>query len=131
MCYTEKNGMPLRRKSCTVWRRTATRIMWIPGTYWSASASNAKRTCAATSGSEKTKPGADLAGYVHFVCGMSFYFGSIQTAENAEDVQGANMGVLEVVITAAMILLATGLSVILVNRKFKQESIELLNRKSD
>jgi hypothetical protein len=30
-----------------------------------------------------------------------------------------------------MILLATGLSVILVNRKFKQESIELLNRKSD
>lgn len=59
---------------------------------------------------------------------MSFYFGSIQTAENAED---ANMGVLEVVITAAMILLATGLSVILVNRKFKQESIELLNRKSD
>lgn len=68
------------------------------------------------------------------MCGMSFYFGSIQTAENAEnaeDVQGANMGVLEVVITAAMILLATGLSVILVNRKFKQESIELLNRKSD
>ena len=63
------------------------------------------------------------------MCGMSFYFGSIQTAENAEDVQGANMGVLEVVITAAMILLATGLSVILVNRKFKQESIELLNRK--
>ena len=59
------------------------------------------------------------------MCGMSFYFGSIQTAENA------NMGVLEVVITAAMILLATGLSVILVNRKFKQESIELLNRKSD
>ncbi|MFR7315522.1 hypothetical protein [Hominenteromicrobium sp.] len=72
-----------------------------------------------------------MAGYVHFVCGMSFYFGSIQTAENAEDVQGANMGVLEVVITAAMILLATGLSVILVNRKFKRESIELLNRKSD
>lgn len=65
------------------------------------------------------------------MCGMSFYFGSIQTAENAEDVQGANMGVLEVVITAAMVLLATGLSVILVNRKFKQESIELLNRKSD
>ena len=65
------------------------------------------------------------------VCCMSFYLGSIQTAENAEDVQGANMGVLEVVITAAMILLATGLSVILVNRKFKQESIELLNRKSD
>ena len=64
------------------------------------------------------------------MCGMSFYFGSIQTAENAEDVKGANMGVLEVVITAAMILLATGLSVILVNRKFKQESIELLNRKS-
>ncbi len=60
---------------------------------------------------------------------MSFYFGSIQTAENAEDVQGANMGVLEVVITAAMILLATGLSVILVNRKFKQESIELLTEK--
>lgn len=26
------------------------------GTYWSASASSAKRTCAATSGSEKTKP---------------------------------------------------------------------------
>ena len=65
------------------------------------------------------------------MCGMSFYFGSIQTAENAEDVQGADTGVLEVVITAAMILLATGLSVILVNRKFKQESIELLNRKSD
>ncbi len=63
------------------------------------------------------------------MCGMSFYFGSIQTAENAEDVQGANMGVLEVVITAAMILLATGLSVILVNRKFKQESIELLTEK--
>lgn len=48
----------------------------------------------------KDETGADLAGYVHFVCGMSFYFGSIQTAENAEDVQGANMGVLEVVITA-------------------------------
>ena len=65
------------------------------------------------------------------MCGMPFYFGSIQTAENAEDVQGANMGVLEVVIPAAMILLTTGLSVILVNRNLKQESIELLNRKSD
>jgi len=41
------------------------------------------------------------------------------------------VGVLEVVITAAMVLLATGLSVILVNRNLKQESIELLNRKSD
>ena len=38
---------------------------------------------------------------------------------------------MEVVITAAMVLLATGLSVILVNRNLKQESIELLNRKSD
>ena len=56
---------------------------------------------------------------------------NFQEQYRAEDVQGANMGVLEVVITAAMILLATGLSVILVNRKFKQESIELLNRKSD
>ncbi len=65
------------------------------------------------------------------MCGMSFYFGSIQTAENAEDVQVENLCVVEGVITAAMILLATGLSVILVNRKFKQESIELLNRKSD
>ena len=52
--------------------------------------------------------------------------------ENAVETEDAeNTGVLEVVITAAMILLATGLSVILVNRKFKQESIELLNRKSD
>jgi len=41
------------------------------------------------------------------------------------------VGVLEVVITAAMVLLATGLSVILVNRNLKQESIELLNRKGD
>ena len=65
------------------------------------------------------------------MCGMSFCFGSIQTAENAEDVQGANMGVLEGVIPAAMVLLATGLSVILVNRNLKQESVELLNRKSD
>ena len=65
------------------------------------------------------------------MCCMSFYLGSIQTAENAEDVQGANMGVLEVVITAAMVLLATGLSVILVNRNLKQEPIEFLNRKSD
>ena len=64
------------------------------------------------------------------MCCMSFYLGSIQTAENAEDVQGANMGVLEVVITAAMVLLATGLSVILVNRNLKQEPIEFLNRKS-
>ena len=58
---------------------------------------------------------------------MSFYFGSIQTAENAEDVQGANMGVLEVVIPAAMILLTAGLSVILVNRNLRSKLIVLLN----
>ena len=62
------------------------------------------------------------------MCGMSFYFGSIQTAENAEDVQGANMGVLEVVIPAAMTVLTTGLSVILVNRSLKYELIEMLNK---
>ena len=56
---------------------------------------------------------------------MSFYLGSIQTAESAEDVQGANTGVLEVVIPAAMILLTAGLSVILVNRNLKQGAIEL------
>ena len=61
------------------------------------------------------------------MCGMSFYFGSIQTAENAEDVQGANMGVLEVVIPAVMTVLTAGLSVILVNRNLKQEPIELLS----
>ncbi len=59
------------------------------------------------------------------VCCMSFYLGSIQTAESAEDVQGANTGVLEVVIPAAMILLTAGLSVILVNRNLKQGAIEL------
>ena len=48
--------------------------------------------------------------------------------ENAVETEDAeNTGVLEVVIPAAMILLTTGLSVILVNRNLKQEPIELLS----
>ena len=48
--------------------------------------------------------------------------------ENAVETEdAADTGVLEVVIPAAMILLTTGLSVILVNRNLKQEPIELLS----
>ena len=49
--------------------------------------------------------------------------------ENAVETEdAADTGVLEVVIPAAMILLTTGLSVILVNRSLKYELIEMLNK---
>ena len=49
-----------------------------------------------------------------------------ESAVETEDAE--NTGVLEVVIPAAMILLTTGLSVILVNRSLKYELIEMLNK---